>query len=64
MNSINALEELRLGKRITSPYHYGHFRIFSDGVIHYICKDSGCDFCKRTYSEEEFLLLNCEFEII
>jgi hypothetical protein len=64
MNSINALEELRLGKRITSPNHYGHFRIFSDGVIHYICKDSGCDFCKQTYTEEEFLLLDCEFEII
>lgn len=64
MKAIEALNELKHGRCVTSPYHYGHFRIFSDNVIHYLCKDSGCDFCKQTYIEEEFLLLDCEFELI
>lgn len=64
MNPTEALNELKQGRCVTSSYHYGHFRIFSDNVIRYFCKDSGCDFCKQTYTEEEFLLLDCDFETI
>lgn len=64
MLSSEALNELKQGKCVTSSYHYGHFKIYPNGDIHYLCRDSGCDFCKQIYTEKEFLLLDCEFELI
>lgn len=64
MKAIEALEELKQGKCITSHCHYGHFRILSDDTIIYLCRDSGCVSCKREYTKQEFLFLDCEFEIL
>ena len=60
-----ALEELRNGKFVTSPAHYGYFRSARDKTeVFYLCGDSGCTACKSTYTIEEFLsLTNNDFQL-
>lgn len=66
MKSVEALEEIKRGKFITSEMFYGYFYM-SPGytsVIYYVCTDSGCNACKNEYTIGEFLNLDCEFEIL
>lgn len=65
MTPLEAIDAMKLRKRITSDQCYGHYYMLpnTNNTIFYTCKDSGCTLCQNEYSVQKFLELNDCFTI-